>query len=47
MQQLENENGVIPCFIIEHTRTQHVLTVCEHGVCDAMFYPLIKHCFEQ
>ena len=31
--QLENESSVILCFITEHTTTQHVLTVFEHGVC--------------
>ena len=36
--QLENESGVILCFITEHTTTRHVLTVFEHGVCHAMFY---------
>ena len=45
--QLENESGVILCFITEHTTARHVLTVFEHGVCHAMFYPLINHCFEQ
>ena len=38
--QLENESGVILCFITEHTTTRHVLTVFEHGVCHAMFYVL-------
>ena len=38
--QLENESGVILCFITEHTTTRHVLTVFEHGVCHAMFYLL-------
>ena len=44
--QLENESGVILCFITEHTTTRHVLTVFEHGVCHVMFYSLIKHGFE-
>ena len=44
--QLENESGVILCFITEHTTTRHVLTVFEHGVCHAMSYSLIKHGFE-
>ena len=30
--QLENENGVVLCFIIEHTTTLHVLTVFEDSV---------------
>ena len=45
--QLENENGVILCFITEHITTWHVLIVFEHSVCHAVFCSLIKHGFEQ
>ena len=45
--QLENENGVIRCFITEHTTTWTVLTVFEQSVWHAMFYSIIKHGFEQ
>ena len=45
--QLENENGVILCFITEHTTARHVLTVFEHSVCHVLFYSLVKHGFEQ
>ena len=40
--QLENESGVILCFITEYTTTRHVLTVFEHGVCHAVFYSLLE-----
>ena len=39
--QLENESGVILCFITEHTTTRHVLTVFECGVCHAMFLNVV------